>query len=168
MRLLTNFLTGEQMTNGSPSPRVDMYTSYGEPSTAHSVAEPSGGASAAPNTSAMSLKTNLNVDSMTPLPHRMGPPPTSSPAMQGTHSPHSAGAGHAVPTQATNSWPIDGMKDGHLSGSEPRIYPGMISRRHRSNSLRQSSTHESDERATAKQAISGREASGEESAAEKE
>lgn len=148
--------------------RVDMYTSYGEPSTTHSGAEPSGGASAAPTTPSMSLKTNLNVDSMTPLPHRIGPPPTSSPAMQGTHTAHSAGVSHPPLAQPTNSWPIDSMKDGHLSGSEPRIYPGMISRRHRTNSLRQSSTHESDERATAKQIISALEASEEESAAEKE
>lgn len=35
------------------------------------------------------------------------------------------------------------MKDLHLSGSEPRIYPGMISRRQRANSLRQS-MHESE------------------------
>lgn len=38
---------------------------------------------------------------------------------------------------------IDGMNDLHLSGSEPRIYPGMISRQ-RANSLRQGSVHESD------------------------
>lgn len=121
-----------------------MYTSY----TDHSAHESSVPASAAPNTPAMSHKTNVNVDSMTPLPLRMGQPPTSTPTMPEQQSPQSGAA--AVAGQPTGSWPIDGM---HLSGSEPRIYPGMISRRQRTNSLRQSSTHESDERATARHGI---------------
>lgn len=130
-----------------------MYTSYGEYGASHTAADASGTASAVPNTPSMPLKTNLNVDSMSPLPPRMGPPPTSSPAAQGTHTSHSTGGNHATP-QSTNSWPIDSIKDVHLSGSEPRIYPGMISRRQRTNSLRQSSTHESDERASAKMVVS--------------
>lgn len=130
-----------------------MYTSYGEFGASHSAADASGATSAVPNTPSMPLKTNLNVDSMTPMPQRMGPPPTSSPAAQGTHASHPAGVNHTTP-QATSSWPIESMKDGHLSGSEPRIYPGMISRRQRTNSLRQSSTHESDERASAKMVVS--------------
>lgn len=144
-----------------------MYTSYGEPSAAHTAAEPSGGASAVSNTPSMSLKTNLNVDAMTPLPQRMGPPPTSSPAMATTHTSHATGASHPPPPQSTNSWPIDSMKDGHLSGSEPRIYPGMISRRQRTNSLRQSSTHESDERASAKMVVSAVQESEEENTGDK-
>lgn len=144
-----------------------MYTSYGEPSTGHNTAEANGVASTGIKTPSVALKTNLNVDSMTPLPQRMGPPPTSSPAVQGTHPSHSPAAGHAAP-QSTNSWPIDRMKDGHLSGSEPRIYPGMISRRQRTNSLRQSSTHESDERASAKMVVSAVEESREEPSADEE
>lgn len=142
-----------------------MYTSYGEPSVGHSATEPSGGSSAVPNTPSMSLKTNLNVDAMTPLPQRMGPPPTSSPAIQPMHTSHSAGVSHQSP-QSTNPWPLDSMKDVHLSGSEPRIYPGMISRRQRTNSLRQSSTHESDERATAKTVVSSVKESEQESPAD--
>lgn len=122
-----------------------MYTSYTDPSTI----EPSVPASAAPNTPAMSHKTNVNVDNMTPLPLRMGQPPTSTPAMPEQQSPQ-PGVPAGITSQPTGAWPIDGM---HLSGSEPRIYPGMISRRQRTNSLRQSSTHESDERPTARHGI---------------
>lgn len=123
-----------------------MYTSYTDPSTI----EPSAPASAAPNTPAMSHKTNVNVDNMTPLPLRMGPPPTSTPAMPEQLSPPPGATAAAAAGQPTGSWPIDRL---HLSGSEPRIYPGMISRRQRTNSLRQSSTHESDERAGTRQVI---------------
>lgn len=121
-----------------------MYTSY----TDHPTLETSVPASAAPNTPAMSHKANVNVDNMTPLPLRMGQPPTSTPVMTEQQSPQPGAA--AVAGQPTGAWPIDGM---HLSGSEPRIYPGMISRRQRTNSLRQSSTHESDERAAARHGI---------------
>lgn len=130
-------------------PRVEMYTSYADSATV----EPSIPTSAAPNTPAMSHKTNVNVDSMTPLPPRMGPPPTSSPAMPEQHSPQTGVPTAVAAGQPTGTWPIDGMNDLHLSGSEPRIYPGMISRRHRTNSLRQSSAHESDERAAAARQI---------------
>lgn len=139
-----------------------MYTSYGEPSVSQSAAGPSGTGSAASNTP---LKTNLNVDAISSLPQRMGPPPTSSPAIQPTHPSPSVGGGHPGP-QPTNSWPIDGRKDAHLSGSEPRMSPGMISRRQRANSLRQSSMHESDERTTTKKTVSMAVDEGEEESSE--
>lgn len=123
-----------------------MYTSYNDPTTNTSAAEPSAVASAAPNTPAMPVLANLNVDSMAPLPPRVGPPqqpaPTSSPAIMAQQGPPSGGLQQHQP-----GWALDGMKDMHLSGSEPRIYPGMISRRQRSNSLRKSSMHEGDDRA---------------------
>lgn len=121
-----------------------MYTSY----TDHSTLESSVPASAAPNTPAMSHKAHVNVENMTPLPLRMGQPPTSTPVMSEQQSPQPGAA--AIAGQPAGAWPIDGI---HLSGSEPRIYPGMISRRQRTNSLRQSSTHESDERAAARHGI---------------
>ncbi|KAJ4413783.1 AMP deaminase [Gnomoniopsis sp. IMI 355080] len=124
---------------------VEMYTSYTDPSTI----EPSVPASAAPNTPAISHKTNVNIDNMTPLPLRMGQPPTSTPAMPEQQTPQ-PGVPAGITGQPTGAWPIDGM---HLSGSEPRIYPGMISRRQRTNSLRQSSVHESDERPAARHGI---------------
>src|SRR5438045_1625405 len=33
------------------------------------------------------------------------------------------------------SFPIDGMRDLHLSGAEPRYFPGVVSRNHRRDSL---------------------------------
>lgn len=122
-----------------------MYTSYNDPATNTPTAEPSAPASAAPNTPAMPLMANLHVDSIAPLPPRMGPPqqpaPTSSPAMTAQQQHGSPSGGQQQP-----GWALDGMKDMHLSGSEPRIYPGMISRRQRTNSLRKSSMHEGDDR----------------------
>lgn len=135
--------------------RVEMYTSYADPTANAATAEPSGFTSAAPNTPAMSLKANLNVDNMAPLPPHMGQPPTSSPAMTAQQTPQASQVGSPSGGQ---SWHMDAMKDVHLSGSEPRIYPGMISRRQRTNSLRQSSTHESDERTAAKRVLSAAEA----------
>lgn len=126
-----------------------MYTSYGDANTP--TAEPSATASAAPNTPAMPFKTNPNTDHMTPLPPRMTQPPTSSPSIQAQQQPSNI---HGSPTAAgatpgslhpAPSWPIEGI--------EPRIYPGMISRRQRAGSMRKSSTHESDERASARTAV---------------
>lgn len=110
--------------------RVEMYT-YTE-----SKVDPSVPASAAPNTPALSHKTNANlhVDS-TPRAQA----PTSSPLIPAQVPPHGTSPA--------------GGGDLHLSSSEPRIYPGMISRRQRTNSLRQSSTHEGDERASARRVI---------------
>lgn len=108
--------------------RVEMYTSYSaDPSADPATAAPSGTASAVPKSPATAMKTNLNVDMQTPVhPQSKRAAPTSSPSVA------------PVPQ------PIDGMKDASLSGSEPRIYPGMISRRQRTNSLRQGSGHEAD------------------------
>lgn len=143
-----------------------MYTSFGDAHAGHSAAEPNGAPSTVPSTPSRALKTNVNVDTMSPLPPRMGPPPTSSPGVPVTHTPHSTGVSHAH-AQPSNSWPIDSLKDGHLSASEPRIYPGMISRRQRTNSLRQSSMHESDDRASAKMVVAAVEESDEGSRSEK-
>lgn len=129
-----------------------MYTSYNDPMTSTSAAEPSAAAPAAANTPAVPLMTNLNVDSMAPLPPRAGAPqqpaPTSSPAMMAQQQQQPQGSPSGGQQQQQSGWALDGMKDMHLSGSEPRIYPGMISRRQRGNSLRKSSTHEGDDRAT--------------------
>lgn len=132
-----------------------MYTSYADPATNTSTAELSASASAAPNTPAMSLKANLNVDNMTPQAPHMGQPPTSSPAMTAQQAPQ---ASHVGSPSGGQSWHMDAMKDLHLSGSEPRIYPGMISRRQRTNSLRQSSIHESDERTATRRPLGAAEA----------
>lgn len=38
----------------------------------------------------------------------------------------------------------DGMKDHHISGSEPRYFPGVVTRSQRRNSMRKASVHEDD------------------------
>jgi AMP deaminase len=55
-------------------------------------------------------------------------------------SPHLSGKGRE------SSWPVEGFGDLHLSGSEPRIFPGVVSRTQRRDSLvRQSSMSETDD-----------------------
>lgn len=137
-----------------------MYTSYGDPNTP-TAAEPTNVAPfVAPNTPAMPYMTNANIDQhhMTPLPPRMAH--TSSPSIPAQQQPPSHSHVHGSPSAAaagttpppggslpqhTPSWPIEGI--------EPRIYPGMISRRQRAGSLRKSSTHESDERLSTRTAV---------------
>jgi AMP deaminase len=41
-------------------------------------------------------------------------------------------------------WPGEAGRDLHLSGSEPRYFPGVVTRRQRTDSVRQNSLHESD------------------------
>lgn len=43
------------------------------------------------------------------------------------------------------SWPVEGFGDLHLSASEPKIFPGIVSMTQRRNSLRQSSMSETDD-----------------------
>lgn len=58
------------------------------------------------------------------------------------NSPHSANKGRE------NSWGLEGgFSDLHLSGSEPRIFPGLVSRKQRKDSMRKNSVGESDEHA---------------------
>lgn len=46
------------------------------------------------------------------------------------------------------SWPVEGFSEMHISGSEPRIFPGLVSRPQRRDSLiRKSSMSETDEQA---------------------
>lgn len=133
-----------------------MYTSYAAENSADSAtAAPSGTASAVPKSPATIMKTTLNPEGQTPAhAHTMRAAPTSSPAAASMQQPTSAPAPPGPGgVQSTASWPMDSMMDASLSGSEPRIYPGMISRRQRTNSLRQGSGHEGD--GTAKKGASG-------------
>lgn len=153
-----------------------MYTSYQDPATSAPAAEPPTAASVP----AVTLSTNLNVDSVAPLPPRQSHThphaPTSSPAAATVHQPQqqaSPSDGHQQQQQQPGWNALDGMKDMHLSGSEPRIYPGMISRRQRTDSLRKSSMHEGDDRGasatgTPKRGLSGTEGAVEEGDRESE
>jgi AMP deaminase len=46
------------------------------------------------------------------------------------------------------TWPSDGMADHHLSGSDPRMFPGIFTRGHRTGSIR-NLAQASDDRDTA-------------------
>lgn len=128
----------------NPVLRVEMYNAYNpDTKTTPSVLEPS-----APKSPAMAVQHMANSESLSPR-----RAPTSSPSVTPVQSnvtspPVGSAAGQSF---------IDGMKDLHLSGSEPRIYPGMISssRRQRANSLRQGSMHESDGTAGKKEVLDG-------------
>jgi AMP deaminase len=41
-----------------------------------------------------------------------------------------------------NSWPVESFHDRHLSASEPRIFPGLVSRHHRRESSVRSETED--------------------------
>lgn len=122
---------------------VEMYNAY-NPDTKTT---PSGLEPSVPKSPAMVVQHMANSESLSPR-----RAPTSSPSVTPAQSnvtspPMGSAAGQSF---------IDGMKDLHLSGSEPRIYPGMISsRRQRANSLRQGSMHESDGTAGKKEVLDG-------------
>lgn len=132
-----------------------MYTAYGtDAKPVPSSLEPSALTPAVPKSPALAVQHMANKE--------LQPPrraPTSSPSVTPVHSgvtspPVGGAAGQSF---------HDGMKDLHLSGSEPRIYPGMISssRRQRANSLRQGVAQEPDVAAGKKGAPGGMDGVGE-------
>ncbi|KAH6646493.1 hypothetical protein BKA67DRAFT_584525 [Truncatella angustata] len=58
-------------------------------------------------------------------------------------SPHVADKN--VTSDSHAQWPTEGFKEMHLSGHEPRYFPGMMARASRRDSMRQGSMHESDD-----------------------
>lgn len=50
-------------------------------------------------------------------------------------------------------WPTEDFRDTHLSGHEPRYFPGMMSRVSRRDSLRKSSVHESDDAGSSRSSL---------------
>ncbi|KAI1407473.1 AMP deaminase [Hypoxylon sp. FL1857] len=48
------------------------------------------------------------------------------------------------------SWPVEGLRETHLSGHEPRYIPGMMARASRHGSMHRSSMHESDDAGSAR------------------
>ncbi|KAA8564636.1 hypothetical protein MFRU_013g01830 [Monilinia fructicola] len=96
------------------------------------------------------------------------PPSHSQLHLDAHFKPHQKGSdspsGYATPNQNTQpnssfnsplsanrgreSWGLEpGFSDLHLSGSEPRIFPGLVSRKQRRDSIRKNSVTESDEHA---------------------
>lgn len=79
-------------------------------------------------------------------------PRTGSSSHPGNQSPLMHPSSNAITSPNTgirerdtsSSWPVEGFADLHLSGSEPRIFPGVVSRGQRRDSIRQSSISETD------------------------
>jgi len=67
---------------------------------------------------------------------------TGSPSQAPTHHTSLVSPQHGISREA--SWPVEGFGDLHLSGSEPRIFPGLVSRSQRRDSQRQGSSSEAD------------------------
>lgn len=89
----------------------------------------------------LSMKTNQTVEpAQTPRKISFSQADNSSSPYLGPAASNPSPAG----VSATANWPIDGMNDLHLSSSEPRYFPGVISRRQMTNSIRQGSSHEND------------------------
>ncbi|KUI57247.1 AMP deaminase [Cytospora mali] len=119
---------------------VETYTSYSaDAKPTPSMTKPTAPGSMAPTSPALSMQHPGSRLESQPSRIALTSSPSVTPAHSNITSPPLGG-----PPGASL---IDGMNDLHLSGSEPRIYPGMISnsKRQRANSLRQGSMHESDE-----------------------
>ncbi|KAI0124640.1 AMP deaminase 2 [Xylariales sp. AK1849] len=68
--------------------------------------------------------------------HPTGPRSVLEPPISG--SPKSA-------SHRESQWPNEGLREMHLSGHEPRYFPGMMARASRRDSMRQGSVHDSDD-----------------------
>jgi len=86
-----------------------------------------------------SYKTNRFLD--LPETDNITGSPSQLPNRDHTHSTSSASASHLNQISREQSWPIEGFSDLHISASEPRIFPGLVSRR---NTVRQGSGSEND------------------------
>lgn len=69
------------------------------------------------------------------------PSPHLTPGMEGQVFPSGA---PLLDSPLDLSAPTEGFRELQISGSEPRLWPGMISRRHRVDSLRQSSVQDAE------------------------
>jgi len=130
---------GRESVNGAPSEKENLTT------------QRSPGLSARANTISSTANTESRHAAFASLPST-----ARGQSSQGdTHSPYlgpgSAASSQILPgpsipsTLADVAWQVDGIRDSHLSGSEPRYFPGIVTRSQRRNSTRQSSAHESDD-----------------------
>lgn len=146
LRLLFN----EEASNES---RIERYTAIATPSESGRVEQPPLVAEKRPTSPTSSVKANASlstpVESSTQqyqqFPSQAARIPAShtQPQIDG-NQPISNGTPLMHPHRET-SWPVEGFADLHLSASEPRIFPGVVSRTQRRDSLRQSSMSETDD-----------------------
>lgn len=139
--------------------RISRYnTASSRPATAQDTQIPPGFETGGPVSPTSSLKTNLGSNAASFDPKLYSG--TTQEARQARASRQSEPSSAAQPSsilqvpisgsplatsQREPQWPADGPRELHLSGHEPRYLPGMMTRASRRDSLRQSSTHESDE-----------------------
>lgn len=126
---------------------------------------------AAPPSPTSSMKTNMSAATVESHPNasyhpfpaqaaRTRPPgldatPTASAHSRDASQTHN-GSIVASPRMSSvsreQSWPLDGLRDLHLNGSEPRIFPGVVSRTQRRDSLinQEVKANQTDENALAR------------------
>lgn len=113
------------------------------------------------NASSSTLQTEAAAPSYQQFPAQMARVPTShsqvqleshqvmntSPSQPSTSQiSQSISSAQATGLARETSWPVEGFSDLHLSGSELRIFPGIVSRSQRKNSLiKKNSMSETDE-----------------------
>ncbi|KAK0717047.1 hypothetical protein B0T26DRAFT_277263 [Lasiosphaeria miniovina] len=106
--------------------------------------------------SQVSASSNLHTSSTSRTSHQVD---TGSPYMSAMSQPQifsnpvvaSPLGASASDREASGNWsPVEATREPHLSGNEPRYFPGVVSRGPRRNSTRQSSMHESDQHAPSK------------------
>lgn len=92
-----------------------------------------------------SAKAYLGLGSPSPAVDKNAKPTLDGPV---SGSPQSS----TTPRDSHSQWPAEGFKDMHLSGHEPRYFPGMMARASRRDSMRQGSMHDSDDVASTRSA----------------
>lgn len=111
--------------------------------------EPSSPTSTAKSTPYVDTKANSNQAQDVAKAYPSSPPQ----AADKSSKPNLDASISASPPSASQSqWPAEGFKDPHLSGHEPRYFPGMMARASRRDSARQGSMHDSDDVISARSA----------------
>lgn len=97
---------------------------------------------------------SVETKSLAPVPHEAVQVQPSSPSQATTHTagtksvlegPSSGSPQSVVHREPAPQWPTDGLRDPHLSGHEPRYFPGMMARASRQDGLRQGTVSEADD-----------------------
>ncbi|KAH8593334.1 hypothetical protein B0O99DRAFT_627848 [Bisporella sp. PMI_857] len=70
--------------------------------------------------------------------------PSQPPTRENTITAASIASPHIEGISRQATWPVEGFGDLHISASEPRIFPGLVSRPQRRDSTRQNSSSETD------------------------
>ncbi|KAF4629573.1 hypothetical protein G7Y89_g8573 [Cudoniella acicularis] len=90
-------------------------------------------------------KSQVQLDLQQPT-HANGNPPLHSASRDSTQRNSLVSSPHLGSASREALWPVEGFSDLHLSASEPRIFPGIVSRSQRRDSLvRKSSMSETDD-----------------------